>query len=211
LSRTTRVSRYQKKHSPTHLSWSSSNIYQLLPSTRIHSILPVQFTCLTIFLHNLCPCPLWFTSCLEPSTSYSIHFLPNQGLVFATHGPCHCKFTDIQQQKIFQSSCKMSVKVLSVLLFLSLKYPNQLHSLCWSCIWQGNFVVYVERFDWCCLVCALKHVCRNRLCVKQGLKCVFDECRACCRRSVHKQSISCPGSVQSTVCTVITTVLLLLP
>ena len=46
---TTRVSQYQKKHSPTHVAWSWSNLYQLLPSTTIHSILPVQFTCLTIF------------------------------------------------------------------------------------------------------------------------------------------------------------------
>jgi len=30
-------------------SWSSSNLYQLLPSTKIHSILPVQITCLAIF------------------------------------------------------------------------------------------------------------------------------------------------------------------
>ena len=30
-------------HSP---SWSSSNVYQLLPPTMIHSILPVQITCL---------------------------------------------------------------------------------------------------------------------------------------------------------------------
>jgi len=37
------VSRYQKKHSPNHRSWSSSNLYQLIPSTTIHSILPVQF------------------------------------------------------------------------------------------------------------------------------------------------------------------------
>jgi len=43
-------------------SWSSSSLYQLLPSTTIHSILPVQITCLAIFLHNLCPCPLWSTS-----------------------------------------------------------------------------------------------------------------------------------------------------
>ena len=28
----------------------------------IHSILPVQITCLAIFLHNLSPCPLWSTS-----------------------------------------------------------------------------------------------------------------------------------------------------
>jgi len=61
LSGTTRVSRYQKKRSSAHLSWSSSNLCQLLPSTTIHSILPVQFTCLTIFLHNLCPSPLWST------------------------------------------------------------------------------------------------------------------------------------------------------
>jgi len=36
-------------------SWSSSNLYQLLPSTTIHSILLVQITCLAIFLHNLFP------------------------------------------------------------------------------------------------------------------------------------------------------------
>jgi len=34
-----------------HLSWSSIILYQLPPSTAIHSILPVQFT---VFLHNLC-------------------------------------------------------------------------------------------------------------------------------------------------------------
>ena len=43
-------------------SWSSSNLYQLLSSTVIHSILPVRITCLAIFLHNLSPCPLWSTS-----------------------------------------------------------------------------------------------------------------------------------------------------
>ena len=43
-------------------SWSSSNLYQLIPSTTIHSILPVQITCLAIFLHNLFPCPLWSAS-----------------------------------------------------------------------------------------------------------------------------------------------------
>jgi len=32
-------------------SWSSSNLYQLLPTTTIHSILLVQITCLAIFLH----------------------------------------------------------------------------------------------------------------------------------------------------------------
>jgi len=54
-------------------SWSS-NLYQLLPSTMIHSILPVQITCLAFFcttsLHVLFGLPLG----LEPSTSYSILF-----------------------------------------------------------------------------------------------------------------------------------------
>jgi len=43
-------------------SWTPSNLYQLLPSTTIHIILPVQITSLAIFLHNLSPCPLWSTS-----------------------------------------------------------------------------------------------------------------------------------------------------
>ena len=66
-------------------SLSSSSLYQLLPSTTIHSILPVQIACLAIFLHNLCPCPLWYTVLsadagllvplgFGPSTSYSTHF-----------------------------------------------------------------------------------------------------------------------------------------
>ena len=38
---------YQKKHTPTHPSWSSSNLCRLLPSTMIHSIFPVEFMCLS--------------------------------------------------------------------------------------------------------------------------------------------------------------------
>jgi len=41
-------------------------ILALLLSTMIHSILPVQITCLAIFLHNLCPCPIWCRTCLLP-------------------------------------------------------------------------------------------------------------------------------------------------
>jgi len=39
----------------SHLSCSSANLYQLPPSTTIHSILPAEFTCLTVFSHNLSP------------------------------------------------------------------------------------------------------------------------------------------------------------
>jgi len=47
----------------SHLSWSSTILYQLHPSAVIHSILPIQFTWLTVFLHNCSPSPLWYTSC----------------------------------------------------------------------------------------------------------------------------------------------------
>ena len=46
----------------SHPSWSSITLYLLPPSAKIHIILPVQFMCLTIFLQNLSPSPLWFTS-----------------------------------------------------------------------------------------------------------------------------------------------------
>jgi len=70
-------------------SWSSSNIYQLLPSTTIHSILLVQITCLTIFLHNLIPCPLWSTSWSGAPTSYSIHFFTQSVSSFRSTCPYH--------------------------------------------------------------------------------------------------------------------------
>jgi len=46
----------------SHLSWSSVIPYFLTPSFIIHGILPVQFTCLTVFFHNLSPSFLWPTS-----------------------------------------------------------------------------------------------------------------------------------------------------
>jgi len=73
LSMTTWLSRYRKKHSPTH------------PPT-IHSILPVQITCLAIFLHNLSPRRLRSTS-----WSGALHLIfhtissPDQCLLFAIH------------------------------------------------------------------------------------------------------------------------------
>ena len=87
LSGTTRVSWYQKKHSPTHLSWSSSNVYQLLPFTTTHSIFPVQFTCLTIFLHNLCPSSVVYLLVWSPSLILYHKFIHpiSACLLFATH------------------------------------------------------------------------------------------------------------------------------
>jgi len=70
LSRSTQVSQYEKKHSPTHTYpdhqpfLSASFIYY------VHSILHVQFMCLTVFLPNLSTCPLWSTS-----WSGTLHFI----------------------------------------------------------------------------------------------------------------------------------------
>jgi len=88
LSGTTRVRWYQKKHSPTYLDWSSSDLYQLLPSsTMIHSIFPVQLMCLTIFFHNLSPSPLvYLLAGMQPSTSYSIRFFTQS--VSSFHNTC---------------------------------------------------------------------------------------------------------------------------
>ena len=55
LSGTIQMSRYQKKHS--YLSWSSIISYLLPPSSTIHGILCVQFTCLTVSVVSPWPWP----------------------------------------------------------------------------------------------------------------------------------------------------------
>ena len=68
-------------------SWSSSNLYQLLPSSTIHSILLVQITCLAIFLHNLFPCPLWSTSWSGALHLIFHTFLHPVSVFFSQHMP----------------------------------------------------------------------------------------------------------------------------
>jgi len=68
----------------SHLLWSSIIPYLLAPSFTIHSRLLVQFPCLTVLFHNICPSLIWSTSGLEPSTSYSIHFFTQLDL-FTAH------------------------------------------------------------------------------------------------------------------------------
>ena len=67
-----------------------THLYQLLPSTTIHSILLVQIACLAIFLHNLSPRPFGLPLGLEPSTSYSIHFFTQSVYSFCSTCPYHC-------------------------------------------------------------------------------------------------------------------------
>jgi len=102
------VSRYQKKHSPTHLSWSSTFIsfFHLLRSiaSSLFNLHAWQSFC-TAFVQVLFGLPLG----LEPSTSYSIHFFTQNKLkrwirfwlpgnisrmsllsVYQTLDQCHC-------------------------------------------------------------------------------------------------------------------------
>ena len=68
----------------SHISWSSIVCYLLPPSITIHGILPVQFTCLTFFFHNLSPSFLWSTS--WPGTLHFIlHTFLHPSSFFATH------------------------------------------------------------------------------------------------------------------------------
>ena len=70
LSGTTRVGRYQKKHTLTHPCWSSDILYRLPSFTTIHSILCVQLTCLTVLSDNLSPGPCW-----SSSWSWTLYFI----------------------------------------------------------------------------------------------------------------------------------------
>ena len=66
-------------------SWSSSSLFQLLPSTTIHIILLVQITCLAIFLYNLFPSSLVYLLVWSPPPHIPYISSPNQCLHFAAH------------------------------------------------------------------------------------------------------------------------------
>jgi len=87
----------------SHLSWSSVVPYMLHPSNTIQGILSVQFTCLTVFFHNLCPSFLWSTSWsgtlhfilhtfLHPIIVFFLQHVPAQPTVMRyTLNNCHVK------------------------------------------------------------------------------------------------------------------------
>jgi len=86
---TTRVGRYQKKHSLTHIHpdhrTSFINFRHLF--TTIHSILFVQFTCLTVLFDHFCPRPLWSSS-WSWTLNFILHrFLHSIIIFFSQHMP----------------------------------------------------------------------------------------------------------------------------
>jgi len=106
----------------SHLSWSSTILYQLPPSTTIHSILPVQFTCLSSCLYNLCRKSslvyllLWHLPLHTPYTSSS-----NNCLLFTTHA--HTIATCFP---VIRRLCHLIIVCLSTL-YLELFYLNVTH------------------------------------------------------------------------------------
>jgi len=74
----------EKTFTHSHLLWSSIIPYLLPPYFTIHVIL-LQFTCLTVFFHNLSPVFFGLPLDLTPSTSYYIQSSPNHCLPFTAH------------------------------------------------------------------------------------------------------------------------------
>ena len=94
---TTRVSRNQKKtFTHSYLSWSSIIPYLLPPSITIHGILPVQFTCLTVFFAQSLSSFLWSTSWpgtlhtfLKSLSSFRSTQLYHHNLFYCSTEICH--------------------------------------------------------------------------------------------------------------------------
>jgi len=89
MSGTTRVGRYQKKHSPTH-THNDHPTYFTTSSTMIYSILLVQCMCLTVLFHNLSPGPLWSSSWFGALYFISHAFLTQSPSSFHNTCPYHC-------------------------------------------------------------------------------------------------------------------------
>jgi len=70
----------------SHLSWTSVISYLLPPSSvMIHSILPVQFTCLTVFPQSLSKFSLFYLLAWHPPLHTPYISSPNHCLLFAAH------------------------------------------------------------------------------------------------------------------------------
>ena len=125
----------------SHLSWSSAILYQLPLSTTIHSILPVQFTFPTVFLHNLCPSPLWSTS-----WSSILHPSLNHCLLSATHA--HINATCFAVVPRLCHLFQLSLNSLLWTLFFTLMphiHLTILISACWSATYarQHSYGAYM--------------------------------------------------------------------
>jgi len=89
LSGTTRVSRYQKKHSPTHTYRGLIIPYLLPPSVVIHGIVLIHLHACQTFPQSHFQVFFGLLLGLAPSTSYSIHFFTESLSSFCSTCPYH--------------------------------------------------------------------------------------------------------------------------
>ena len=105
--------------------------YLLPPSIMIHDILPVQFTCLTVFFHNLPQVVFGLPLGVAHSTSYSIHFFIQSFSSFHStclyHHNLFCCSTEIMSSK---PSLSLNHYLLYRLLNSDNLYKQMTSSLC---------------------------------------------------------------------------------
>ena len=107
-------------------------IIQSLSASSIHydhSILFVQFRCLTIFLHNLSPSPLWSTS-WSGASSYCVHFFTQSVSFFRNTCPYHHSLFCCST-KIISSIPNLSLSslYLGFIFYVNITHPSD-HSHC---------------------------------------------------------------------------------
>ena len=126
MSGTTRLNRYQKKHSPTH-TYHGHQSFLICFIHQLRSMASSLFnlTHLTIFFHNLCPSVLWSTS--WPGTlDFILHtFLRPIIVFFLQHGPYHCNLFRCSTE-IMPSNPSLSLNPL--LGILSCSFTAHIHS-----------------------------------------------------------------------------------
>ena len=139
----------------SHPSWSSDILYQLPPFTTIHSILSVQFTCVTVLFDNLPPGPLWSSSRSWPSTSYSMHFFTQSSSSFRL-----LLFSLIQVHQLPSALTCVSMKGSPKKLYTSMKgSPKKLYtSLLRLC--QDSIFVRLPGISW-----RFRHIGRSHMVV----------------------------------------------
>ena len=104
-------------------------LYLLPPFTTIHNILPVQFTCLTIFLHNLCPNILWSTS-WSGTLCFMLHIFTQLLFSFRNPWPCQCNF--FCSTEIMSSNLSLSLNFLlgTLIFYLNATHPYYHSHVC---------------------------------------------------------------------------------
>jgi len=114
----------------SHLSWSSVIPYLLPPFIMIHGILPVEFTCLTIFFAQ----PLSKSSVLplglEPSTLYSIHFFTQSSSSFCDTYPYHHNLFCCSTENMSTIPSLSLNSSLNSIFYLNITHPYDHHSTC---------------------------------------------------------------------------------